>query len=105
MKQYWPGQTTLIFPAVPGLPRPCYKRGRVAVRVDENNEVQYLAKACGGLIISSSLNRKGKALSQPNRALRMRLHRHLLACDSTGLPAGQPSSLLCVFGKRLQKLR
>ncbi len=105
MKQCWPGHTTLIFPARPGLPKVCYERGLVAVRVDASVEVRRLAKACGGLIVSSSLNRKGKPLSQPGRSLRMRWQRHLHACDPEGSPAGKPSALFRLSGRRLQKLR
>ena len=105
VKQCWPGHTTLIFSARPGLPIACYERGMVAVRVDASDEVRRLAKACGGLIVSSSLNRKGRPLNQPSRSLRMRWQRHLHACDPTGSPSGKPSALLRLSGRHMQKLR
>jgi len=76
-RQAWPGATTLVFVGKPGLPACCYQRGKLAVRVDASLQTCQLATACGGLLISSSLNRKGKVPMQPGRVLMMR-SRHML---------------------------
>ncbi len=104
MKRYWPGHTTLIFPARPGLPGSCYEGGQVAVRVDASDEVRRLARACGGLILSSSLNRRGKANLTADRRLRMRLKRHVRICLAGGVTTGRPSTLLRV-GRHIKPQR
>jgi len=73
----WPGSVTLIFPARPGLTRDCYRNSELAVRVDSDPAVRQLAKASGGLLLSSSLNRKGESVATPGLAHHMRHHRHL----------------------------
>lgn len=90
----WPGPVTLVFPARPGLPPACYRRGRVAVRVDASPQVRSLAKACGGLLISSSLNRRGGSTADPDRRLSMRLHRHLAGVVPGAAGSGRASTLL-----------
>jgi len=105
MKQDWPGHTTLIFPAGPGLPKPCYARGQIAVRVDANDAVCRLAKACGGLIVSSSLNRRGKPNLVLGRQLRMRLSRYIQMSMPGGNPAGRSSRLLRFTSRRITCLR
>jgi len=105
MEQYWPGHTTLIVPARPGLPRPCYARGKIAVRVDASGKVRRLAKACGGLVVSSSLNRRGKSSMAPDRQLRMRFKRYVQMCITGDNPAGRPSTLLRFTNRRIRRLR
>lgn len=75
MQQLWPGNTTLVVPGCPGLPRSCYAKGKIALRVDNNPACRRLAKLNGGLILSSSLNRRKQPLQAPSRHLRM--HRHV----------------------------
>jgi len=77
-RQSWPGPITLVFAGKPGLPACCYQDGKLAVRVDASLQTCQLAAACGGLLISSSLNRKGKMPAQPGRVLVMR-SRHMLS--------------------------
>jgi len=103
MRTYWPGRTTLIVSARPVLPAACRQRGQAAVRVDANDTARYLARLCGGLLLSSSLNRSSQPPAIPNRTLRMRWRRHLAACDAQGDTEGRPSALLCVSrtGERL----
>ena len=81
----WPGPVTLVFPARPGLERACYRKGMLAVRVDADPAVRTLARSCGGLLLSSSLNRRGGNVQAANRQTQLRWHRYL-----GGRIAGQP---------------
>jgi len=92
-RQAWPGATTLIFVGKPGLPACCYQNGKLAVRVDARIQTSQLAAACGGLLISSSLNRKGAMPEQPNRKLCMR-GRHLLNGRLEGSAGSGKASLI-----------
>ncbi|MDQ6993595.1 MAG: Sua5/YciO/YrdC/YwlC family protein [Mariprofundus sp.] len=87
MRNAWPGPVTLLLPAIASLPHCFQQNGFVAVRVDASLQVRQLARACGGLLISSSLNRRGKNPSQATLKNHMRLHRFLRA-RLVGPPAG-----------------
>jgi len=56
----WPGSVTLVFPSKHRHEKACYQQGAIAVRVDADAESRRLAQLCGGLLLSSSLNRRGK---------------------------------------------
>ena len=88
----WPGPVTLVAPARPHL-RHLGRRGTIAVRVDADPAVRLLARAAGGLIISTSLNRKGRAPQQPSRRLRWRWRRWLDAVIAGRTGAGHPSEI------------
>lgn len=105
MREQWPGPTTLIFPGRPGLPAACYQRGRVAIRVDADADSRCLARLCGGLLASSSLNRRGHAIQSPDRRLRMRWHRHIDAVLPSAHTDSHPSHLLRLEAGRLRRLR
>jgi len=114
MRQAWPGPTTFIVPGAgpraAGISPACFGgqriRGRsIAMRVDADISCRYLAHLCGGLLISSSLNRKGRRLSAPDRRLRMRWHRFLNAQIPFGGGSGKASALLKWTGSRLSPLR
>jgi len=96
-RQTWPGATTLIFVGKPGLPACCYQQGMLAVRVDASFQTCQLAAACGGLLISSSLNRKGEAPAQPGRKLFMRSRRRLNGFLNGREGSGKASSILRVW--------
>jgi len=105
-KQSWPGGVTLVFSARRNLAKACYQNGRVAIRVDADVQTRHLAQACGGLMLSSSLNRRGKDVLQPSLRLRYRLHRHLsgvLAPQHE--PSGQASKIYKVVGTKVTQLR
>ncbi len=105
-RESWPGAVTLVFPARQILDKACYQHGFIAVRVDADVESRRLAKSCGGLIISSSLNRKGKAVQVPTQRLRYRLSRHLSAViPAPEKAAGTASSIFKISGNRIQQLR
>ncbi|MDX8395448.1 MAG: Sua5/YciO/YrdC/YwlC family protein [Mariprofundaceae bacterium] len=105
MDLHWPAKTTLIFPAIPSLPSSCVKKGMVAVRVDADETCRRMASACGGLLLSSSLNRKGQSLQIPNTSLRMSWHRHLSAVLPATTALGQASSLYVIRRHKVRKLR
>jgi L-threonylcarbamoyladenylate synthase len=93
----WPGTTTLIFAGKPGLPRCCYSNGNIAVRVDQSLQTRQLARASGGFILSSSLNRKNKKTAQPSLQLTMRSHRFLSSSLAGCKNSGKSSSILRVW--------
>lgn len=97
IRESWPGPVTLIVPAKPGLHPICYRKSRVAVRVDASLQTRQLAAACGGFLLSSSLNRRGGATAEPDRKLRMRWHRHLDAVLQGPASTGKASVLLRVW--------
>ena len=105
MRESWPGRTTLIFPARPGLAPACYQKGKLAVRVDEDAGSRKLARYCGGYLLSSSLNRKNQPWQQPDRPLWLRWHRHLRACMPGKVAEGKPSSLYELTRSGIRKLR
>ena len=97
IRESWPGPVTLIVPAKPGLNPICYRQSRVAVRVDASLQTRQLAAASGGLILSSSLNRRGGSTAKPERRLRMRWHRHLDTVLQGPAGTGKASVLLRVW--------
>ena len=106
-KKHWAGSVTLVFPAKPKLHAACYARGKVAVRVDADASCRYLAKQVGGLLLSSSLNRKGKSTLSLQRAhLRhyQRYHIHRFA-SSASLHGRQASRIYQVSSQKVQRLR
>lgn len=109
MRSAWPGPVSFVIPAAGAsmarLSRICYTGCSIAVRVDADPTCRYLAWLCGGLLISSSLNRRNQSVRLPDRRLRMRWHRHLVAQISSGAGSGNPSSLLKWSGSRLHALR
>ncbi len=105
-KKSWPGSVTLVFPATKRLPSACYWRGCVALRVDGDQTTRTLAKACGGLLLSSSFNRKGKDVAAVNYRQRYRWHKHLKAVLSAqSVTSGQASTIFRLRGSLVQRLR
>ncbi len=105
MHSSWPGRTTLVFRARPGLPSCCYQHGAMAVRVDASPFVRDLAGLCGGLILSSSLNRRGAVTPPLTRKLRWRWQRHLAVLVPGEGGSGTPSAMLRIRGRRTRQLR
>ena len=110
MQQSWPGTTTLVVPGCPGLPRACYAGGRIALRVDNDPACRRLAGLCGGLMLSSSLNRRKQPLQSPSLRLRLRWHRYLdgISMDSANCQNNRscvPSRLLLWKHGRFHTLR
>jgi L-threonylcarbamoyladenylate synthase len=109
MRSVWPGPVTFVVPAAGAsaerLSSICFTGRSIAVRVDADPACRYLARLCGGLLVSSSLNRRNQPVRLPDRRLRMRWHRHLAAQISSGGGSGNASSLLKWSGSRLHVLR
>jgi len=104
-RTWWPGPVTLVYPALPGLPGCCYQQGAIAVRVDADPETRRLAGLCGGLLLSSSLNRRSGRTEVPGRQLHLRWHRHLSGCLSGGRSAGKASKIMLVHGEEIRPIR
>ncbi|MDQ6973225.1 MAG: Sua5/YciO/YrdC/YwlC family protein, partial [Mariprofundaceae bacterium] len=109
MQQTWPGPTTFIINSrtdgFPGIAGACFSGRSLALRVDADPACRYLARLCGGLLISSSLNRRNQAVQAPNRTLRIRWHRHFDAQFATRAGSGRASRLLKLKGSALLELR
>jgi len=105
MREQWPGPVTLVFPAIPGLPASCYRHGKVAVRVDADPETRRLAKLAGGLLLSSSLNRRKNPTEKPGRRLFLRWHRHLAGCLLGGQGSGKASKIILIHGEEMRPIR
>jgi len=106
MREDWPGTTTLVFPGRPGLHACCYQKGRLALRVDADPLCRDLAASVtGGMLISSSLNRRGQPMRNSDRRLRMRWHRYLGGWCRETAPASSPSTMLLLKGSRILQLR
>ena len=106
-KDSWPGAVTLVFPAKPKYASACYQKGLIAVRVDADSESQRLAYQCGGLLLSSSLNRRGK----PTMALTHQLYRRFSAwidaqlTPKSSTPSKAPSCIYHMTHRGLKRLR
>ncbi|HKI60314.1 MAG TPA: Sua5/YciO/YrdC/YwlC family protein [Mariprofundaceae bacterium] len=105
IKSVWPGQTTLVIPARPGLPSVCYQKGMLAIRVDADLAGRGLARACGGLLLSSSLNRRGGTVRRPCYAVQMRWHRFLSGRVNMGESSGNASTIYRIDHRGSHKLR
>ena len=108
-KQSWVGTTTLVFPAKQRLHTACYHRGCIAIRVDADVETRRLAKLSGGLLLSSSLNRKHQDVVLPSLKQRYRWHRHVSGTLSNSQSSTQaeaaPSSIYKIVGAKAIQLR
>lgn len=105
IKTVWPGQTTLVLSGRPGLPPVCYQKGMLAIRVDADLACRRVARACGGTLLSSSLNRRGGEVRRPCYAVQMRWHRFLSARANVGNCGGEASAIIRVDRRGMRKLR
>ncbi len=109
MQHAWPGTTTFVLPArrtkETALPASLHAKRCIAIRVDADAECRFLAAQIGGLIASSSLNRRGQTVQIANRRLRMRMHRHFNAVIAGKNGTGHASQILQWHGNRLHVLR
>jgi len=106
-KDSWPGPVTLIFPAKPKYSQACYNKGFMAVRVDTDSESRRLAGMCGGLLLSSSLNRRGKPIMEMNHQLSRRFSAWLDAClaSENDVSLNVPSRIYHVLHSGVKCLR
>jgi len=106
-KNSWPGPVTLIFPAKPKYPQVCYKKGFMAVRVDTDAASCRLAEMCGGLLLSSSLNRRGKPIMAINHQVSRRFSAWIDArlTSENDVSLNEPSRIYHVFSSGVKCLR
>ena len=105
-KESWPGAVTLVFRARNKQLHPyCFQKGFIAVRVDQDSETRRLARTCGGLLLSSSLNRKGEETKQPDFKLRFRWQRHFSGMLYGGDSSGAASIIYRLSGSKVSRLR
>ncbi|MDR3567538.1 MAG: L-threonylcarbamoyladenylate synthase [Syntrophobacteraceae bacterium] len=95
---FWPGPLSLIVPASSSLPSALHAgTGKVAVRVSSHPVASLLAKACGGLIVSTSANVSGGPAVQSPDSLDSALLASVQAVvDGGNLPGGFPSTIVDV---------
>ncbi len=95
---FWPGPLSLIIPASASLPPALHAgTGKIAVRVSSHPVALMLARACGGLIISTSANLAGGAAPQNTASLNAGLLASVAAMlDAGDLPGGFPSTIVDV---------
>lgn len=105
IKTRWPGHTTLVVPGKPGLPAVCYRKGMLAIRVDADAACRRLARACGGVLLSSSLNRRGGIVRRPCYGVQMRWHSFLSGRASVGTGSGEASVIYRVDHRGMQRVR
>ena len=105
-KTSWPGAVTLVFRAKKKLNPACYQKGYMAIRVDGDAQTRQLAKQCGGLMLSSSFNRQGRAVMPLNISSRMRFHRYVrMVLPGHQSSSGQASTIYKVTSKTVIQLR
>jgi len=92
----WPGAVTMIIPAKPGLHRACYEKNNMAIRVDASLQTRRLAHGCGGLLVSSSLNRRKQSPHQADRRIQLRLHTFLNGRLIGEPSSGKASKIICI---------
>ena len=97
-ESFWPGPLSIVIPAVESLTAVLHAvTGKIAVRVCSHPVAAMLARACGGLIVSTSANRAGEPppASPGNIAERLLLAVDALL-DAGNLPGGLPSTIVDV---------
>jgi len=107
LRQYIHQSVTLLIPCKPQLPSACQKKGRMAIRLDANMETRRLAQQCGGLLLSSSFNRRGQAILELNQTTRRRVFRHLttIIASKKSIISPQASKIYALSGQNTQRLR
>ena len=95
---FWPGPLSLIIAASASLPAALHAgTGKIAVRVSSHPVALMLARACGGLIISTSANMAGGAAPENPASINAGLLASVGAMlDAGNLPGGFPSTIVDV---------
>ncbi|MDQ6969856.1 MAG: Sua5/YciO/YrdC/YwlC family protein [Mariprofundus sp.] len=93
----WPGAVSLIIPAKPGLHAACYEKSSMALRVDASQQTRCLAKACGGLLLSSSLNRSKQPPCKASLGMQLRLHVFVNDRLTSETSSGKASQIMRVW--------
>lgn len=106
-RKFWPGPLTLVLPASPLLPSALHGgTGRIAIRISSHPVATMLAKAVGGLLISTSANRAGEVPPCSSAVVAGELMENVQAFLNTGdLPGGLPSTIIDVSVRPPKLLR
>lgn len=107
MEAFWPGPLTLVLAARDGLdPRIVGPTGGVAVRLSSHPIAQWLAKACGQAIVSTSANLPQQP--PPREASDVRAYfppEEVTILDGGSCAGGAPSTIVDVSGTQARLLR
>ncbi|HWR98229.1 MAG TPA: L-threonylcarbamoyladenylate synthase, partial [Candidatus Methanoperedens sp.] len=100
MARFWPGPLTLLFPALPGLPRGIRSAGgKVALRVPGSALCRSVLAAAGGALTGTSANPSGAGgMGDPAEALRGLGGEVDVVVNAGTLPPSPASTLLDVDG-------
>jgi tRNA threonylcarbamoyl adenosine modification protein (Sua5/YciO/YrdC/YwlC family) len=102
-RDHWPGALTLIVPASDSAPESLRaSNGTVALRCPGSDFLRAVARACGGIILSTSANDPGAPA--PARAEDVALAEIDLLIDQGPL-SGEPSTIVSVEGTSFRTLR
>jgi L-threonylcarbamoyladenylate synthase len=95
---FWPGPLSLIVPVSASMPSALHAgTGKIAVRISSHPVASLLARACGGLIVSTSANLSGGPAPESPGATDAGLLGSVSAMlDAGNLPGGFPSTIVDV---------
>ncbi len=97
-RTFWPGALSILLPAAPFLPHAVHAgTGKIAVRISSSPLAALLARAAGGLIVSTSANRSGEPAPSSPGAIDGELLESVDAFFDAGhLPGALPSTIVDV---------
>jgi L-threonylcarbamoyladenylate synthase len=104
---FWPGPLSIVIPAVASLPSALHAgTGKIAVRISSHPVASMLAKAAGGLIVSTSANKAGESapISPGGISAELLLLVDALL-DAGNLPGGLPSAIVDVTVQPAELIR
>lgn len=97
-RMFWPGPLSMVVPAVESLPAALHgKTGKIAIRISSHPVASLLARASGGLIVSTSANKAGEPPPKSPGGISAELILSVEALlDAGNLPGGLPSAIVDV---------
>jgi len=97
-RMFWPGPLSMVIPAVASLPAVLHaKTGKIAIRISSHPVATLLARASGGLIVSTSANKAGESPPKSPGGISAELILSVEALlDAGNLPGGLPSAIVDV---------
>lgn len=107
IERYWPGPVTLIFPALPTLPKLLTAgSGTVGVRISSHNAANEICRQAGGVVTATSANLSGSQPARTATELADQLGDLLdLVIDAGPLEDVPPSTVVKCEGDRLVAVR
>ncbi|RMH52298.1 MAG: translation factor [Zetaproteobacteria bacterium] len=100
-----PADATLLLPAGGRTPVGAAWRGAIALRRADDPPTLALLGRAGGLLFSSSLNRRGRPPAMIDRHQARRLHRAAIRLLPGPTGSGRPSRIIDLRGRRPRRLR